>query len=188
MKTIILALTLLFVASNMASAQFATSKENLRGLAGVRLVVMYGNCPTRDFGNCASGLDEAQRPEVLKMLEADATAKLQAAGIPVFGLTAPRSSAAGDPRLILMVTLDKPNGFNHPVVTQLKLMERVRLVRDPSIEYDAVTWSREGVGQPLEISRIQRLVANHLDQFMLDYLSVNPKQSANSEKNTRKIQ
>jgi hypothetical protein len=122
------------------------------------------------------------------MLEADATAKLQAAGIAVFGLTAPRSSAAGDPKLILMVTLDKLNGFNHPVVTELKLMERVRLVRDPSIEYDAVTWSREGVGQPLEISRIQRLVANHLDQFMLDYRSVNPKQSVNSGNNNRKIQ
>ena len=188
MKRIILALTFLLVASNMAWAQFAPSKENLRGLTGVRLVVRFGHCPKRDLSNCAEGLDEAQRPEVLKMLEADATAKLQSAGIPVFGLTVPRSSAAGDPKLILMVTLDKPNGFNHPVVTELKLMERVRLVRDSSIETDALIWSREGVGQPLEISRIRSLVANHLDQFILDYWSVNPKQSVNSGKNNRKLQ
>jgi hypothetical protein len=77
--------------------------------------------------------------------------------------------------------LDKPNGFVHPIVTEVKLLQRARLVRDPSIEYDAVTWSREGVGGPnLEISRIQRLVANHLDRFIEDYRSVNPKQSASS--------
>jgi hypothetical protein len=173
----------------MVSAQFAPSKENLRGLTGVRLIVMYGNCPTRDPSNCAAGLDQAQRPELLKMLEADATAKLQAAGIAVFGLTAPRSSAAGDPKLILMVTLDKLNGFNHPVVTELKLMERVRLVRDPSIEYDAVTWSQEGVGgAEVEISKIRWLVTANLDHFIKDYLSVNPKQSVNSGNNNRKIQ
>ena len=85
-----------------------------------------------------------------------------------------------------MVTLDKPNGFVHPVVTEVKLLQRVRLMRDPSIEYDAVTWSREGVGQPLEISRIRRLVADHLDRFIEDYRSVNPKQSASSGKNKSK--
>jgi hypothetical protein len=71
-------------------------------------------------------------------------------------------------------------------VTEVKLLQRARLVRDPSIEYDAVTWSNEGVGQPLEISRIRRMVANHLDRFVEDYLSVNPKQSATSSNNKSK--
>jgi len=126
-------------------------------------------------------LDKAQRPELLKMLETEATAKLQNAGIAVSKLGNERKSQAGNPKLILLVTLDRLNGFNHPVVTELKLMEGVRLVRDQSIEYDAVTWSQGGVGGPtLEISKIQWLVANHLDHFIEDYLSVNPKQSASS--------
>lgn len=190
MKRIILALTFLLATSIVASAQFAPSKENLRGLTGVRLVVMFGHCPSRNFTNCAQGLDEAQRPEVLKMLETDATAKLQQAGIPVFGLADTRNQEAGGSILIVVVTLDKPNGFVHPVATEVKLLQRARLVRDPSIEYDAVTWSREGVGQPLEISRIRRLVAGHLDQFIQDYQSVNSKQAvrASTEKPKAKKQ
>jgi hypothetical protein len=160
-----------------ASAQFAPGKENLRGLTGVRLIVMFHR---------ADGLDEAQRPEVLKMLEADTTAKLEEAGIPLFGLADKRTQQAGAPKLIVLVTLDKPNGFVHPVVIEVKLLQRVRLVRDPSIEYDAVTWSLGGVGQPLEISRIRRLVAGDLDRFIEDYRSVNPKQSASSSKDKSK--
>jgi hypothetical protein len=128
-------------------------------------------------------LDKPQRPEVLRMLEADATAKLEEAGIPLFGLADARSSQAGGPRLIIMVTLDKLNGFVHPIVTEVKLLQRVRLVRDASIEYDAVTWSIGGVGAPkLEIPVLRSLVASNLDDFIEDYRSVNPKQSASSSK------
>jgi len=189
MKRITLALTFLLATSGVASAQFSPSKENLRGLTGVRLAVRFAHCPKRDLSNCAEGLDEAQRPEVLKILEADATAKLQNAGIAVFRLGNEEKSQAGDPKLIILATLDKPNGFNHPIVTEVMLMERVRLVRDPSIEYDAVTWSQEGVGgAKVEISKIRWLVTVNLDHFIEDYLSVNPKQSPNSGKGNRKIQ
>ena len=181
MKRITLALTFLLATSSTVAAQFTPSKENLRGLIGVRLIVMFGHCPSRDLSNCAEGLDEAQRPEVLKMLEADTTAKLQNAGIPLFRLADERSSKSGGPKLIVLVTLDKPNGFVYPLVTEVKLLQRVRLVRDPAIEYDALSWSRHGVSGPkLEIEMMRRQVATLIDQFIADYLSVNPKQSASS--------
>lgn len=101
MKRIIQALTFLIAMSSVASAQFTPSKENLRGLSGVALIVMFHR---------ADGLDEAQRPEVLTMLEADTTAKLQEAGIPLLR-NAEELRKAGGPRLIVLVTLDKPNGF-----------------------------------------------------------------------------
>jgi len=171
MKRIVLALTFLLTMSTVASAQFAPSTENLRGLTGVRLIVMFHR---------ADGLNEERRPEVLKMLEADTTAKLQKAGIPMFH-TADDMRNAGHPRLIVLVTLDKPNGFVYPVVTEVKLMQRVRLARNTSIETDAVTWSLYGVGAPkLDIEAIRALVANEVDGFIKDYQSVNPKQSANS--------
>lgn len=182
----ILTLTFLLATSSAASAQFAPSNENLRGLTGIRLVVMYGHCPSRSFSNCAEGLDEAQRPELLKTLEADATAKLESAGISLFR-NADQVTNSGYPYLVIMVTLDKPNGFVHPIVTELKLFQRVRLLRDISIETDAVTWSREGVGQPLAISRIRRLVADHLDQFIKDYQSVNSKQAVRASNEKPKV-
>jgi hypothetical protein len=52
---------------------------------------------------------------------------------------------------------------------------------------DAVTWSREGVGGPeLRIDVIRSLIADNLDRFIDDYLSLNPKQSAKSNKDESK--
>jgi hypothetical protein len=179
MKRIILALIFLLATSSAAPAQSSADKENLRGLTGVWLIVTFGKCPSRDFSNCAEGLDEAKRPEVLKMVEANATAKLREGGIPLYGLVDERNFTAGGPRLIVAVTLAKLNGFLPAVETEVKLLQRVRLVRDQSIEYDAVTWRQGGVGGPkLEVRMIHSLVANNLDDFIEDYLAVNPKQSA----------
>jgi hypothetical protein len=185
MKRVIVALTFLLATSSVAPAQNTPAGENLRGLPGVRLIVMCRNCPSRDLGKHMDGLGEAKRQEILKMVEADATAKLQEAGIPFYGLVDKRNiSAAGNPKLIVWVRLSTLNSMSYPVEVELKLMQMVRLARDPSIEeYDAVSWSRKGVEQKLEISKIRLLVANLLDQFIKDYWSVNPKQPVSSGQN-----
>jgi|GEM_PF-1585469 len=180
MKRVIVALVFLALSAspNMGQSEAGTGGQagNLRGLTGVQLIVMFGR---------ADGLpDEAQRAEVLKLLEDDAKAKLQQAGIrfspsPLVGDV----SIAGNPRLIVFVTLDKLNGFVPPIRTEVKLVKRVQLVRDPSIEFDAVIWSRGGTGAPkLKIPVIQSLVADLITDFIRDYLSVNPKQSVSSGK------
>ena len=176
MKRIVVTLTFMLATCSAALAQFAPTTENLRGLTGVRLMVMLGGYPHR--------LDEAQRPELLKMVEADATAKLQEAGIPVFRLADKRNDEkAGDPRLVITVPMDEPNS-SMSLATQVELFQKVRLSRDPSIETDAVTWSREGsVGGPgLRGPRIRQQIAGLIDLFIQNYLSVNPKQSDHSTK------
>ncbi len=173
MKRIILALTFLLATSSVASAQ-SLSNDNLRGLIGVRLIVMFGGGATRE-----EAFDEVKRPGVLKMLEADTKAKLEKAGIPFSrSRFSDEIGKAGNPRLIVLVTLDQLNGFE----TEVKLIQRVHLARDPSIVTDAVTWRSHGVGNTLETPMIQRLTASLIDQFIEDYLSVNPKQSASSGK------
>ena len=172
MKSIVLALTFLLAISSAASAQFAPTTENLRGLKGVRLMVMLAKYPHR--------LDEAQRPELLKIVEADAIAKFQKAGIPLSqSRYVDEISKAGDPRLVINVPMDEPNS-SVSVTTEVELFQKVRLSRDPSIETDAVTWSRAGsVGGPGQrYLRIRQQIAELIDQFIQDYLSVNPKQSA----------
>lgn len=167
MKRILLAVVFLLATSGVAMAQFAPSTENLRGLKGVRLIVMFGR---------ADGLEEAQRPVVLKMVEDDVIAKLQQAGIPLLRY-AKELEKAGSPQLVVLITLDVPNGFVHPLVTEVKLFQKVSLARDPSIQTDAVTWQLNGVGGPkLEIAMIRRQVAGEIDRFIADYFSVNPKQ------------
>jgi hypothetical protein len=179
MKRIVLALTFVLATSSVAAAQFGQGTENLRGLRGVRVMVIYGHCPTRDVSKCAAGLEEAQRPEeLLKMLEADVTEKLQKAGIPLFQ-TADEITNTGFPYLVVEVTLKKLNRTLFPIETQVRLYQRVRLLRDLSIETDAVTWSMGGSGGPkIEIAKIRRLVGSGIDRFIADYQSVNPKESA----------
>ena len=63
MKRIIFMLTILFVSTVTALGQAGPGQEkNLRGLKGVRLVVMFGR---------AGAIDEAERPDILKLVEAD---------------------------------------------------------------------------------------------------------------------
>jgi hypothetical protein len=178
MKRIVLILGFLLATSSAASAQFAPSTENLRGLKGVRLIVMLANYPHR--------LDESEWPELLRLVQADAIAKLEQAGIPLSrSKYTDEISKNGDPRLVITVPMDERNS-SVSLTTEVELFQKVRLSRDPSIETDAVTWSQRGsvtgpsqwgsVTQPmLRDSVIRQQIAGEVDQFIRDYLSVNPK-------------
>ena len=55
------------------------------------------------------------------------------------------------------------------------------LVRDPSIQTDAVTWQLDGSGGGIvDMAMIRHLVGGGVERFIADYFSVNPKQSATS--------
>ena len=159
------------VAPNQATAivgqsDTASQGNNLRGLKGVRLVVMFGR---------ADAVEETERAAILKLVEADATAKLETAGIPLFRF-ARELEEAGSPQLMVRITCDTPNGFVYPLVTHVTLTQRVHLARDSSISADAVTWERRGIGFPtLTIAMMRQQVSTAIDQFISDYASANPK-------------
>ncbi|HKQ53432.1 MAG TPA: hypothetical protein VJT74_13740 [Pyrinomonadaceae bacterium] len=166
MKRILLMLAFSLAGATAAFGQagHAGQENNLRGLKGVRLVVMFAR---------AEAIDEAERPAILKLVETDASAKLKKAGIPLFKFTN-EVEEAGFPDLIVYLTADKPNGFVYPLVTKVQLLQRVRLARDPSIEADLVTWEHYGIGGPtLTVELIRSLAAGEIDQFIKDYAAVN---------------
>jgi hypothetical protein len=166
MKRIILMLAFLSLISSVAQGQagHAGQEKNLRGLKGVRLVVMFAR---------AAAIDEAEQPGILKLVEADATAKFQKAGIPLFRF-ANEVEDAGFPQLMVYITCDKPNGFVYPLVTRVTLLQRTRLARDPSIEADLATWEQWGIGAPeLTVEMIRSQVATEIDQFIKDYKAAN---------------
>lgn len=174
MKRIILVAGFLLLGSGVVSGQaragHSGQEANLKGLTGVRLIVMLGGYPHR--------LDEAQRPELLKMVEADAIAKLQEAGIPFSrSKFVDEIGKTGNPRLVITVPMDEPNS-SMSLTTEVELLQWVRLSRDSSIEADAVTWRRHGgVGGPGQReSRVRRQIAGLVDRFIEDYRLVNPKE------------
>ena len=166
MKRIILMLAFfsLTTAAALGQAGYGGQENNLRGLKGVRLVVMFAR---------ADAIDETERPAILKLVEVDAIAKFQKAGIPLFRY-ANEIEDAGSPQLMVYITCDKPNGFVYPVVTTVKLLQHVRLARDPSIEGDLATWEHYGIGAPkLTVEVIRKVVVAEIDQFIKDYKTVN---------------
>ena len=181
MKRIVLALTFLLVTSSAASAQFAPSTENLRGLTGVRLITQLGHYPHR--------MEEAQKPEILKLVGADAAAKLERAGIRFYTSPSDPRRAAGYGVLVITVTMNDATDLKN-IETEVKLLQSVRLSRDPSIEFEAVTWLNGGsVTGPRQFdlnAGTREQVAGEMDRFIQDYFSVNPKQSAESTKQKSK--
>jgi hypothetical protein len=157
-------LAILFVSTVTALGQAGPNQaNNLRGLKGIRLVVMFGR---------AGAIDDAERPAILKLVEADAIAKFQKAGIQLFHW-ANEMESPESPQLMVLITCDKANGHVYPVVVRAKLVQRVRLARDPSIEGDLTTWESNGIGDPLTVDVISRAVADEIDRFISDFKSVN---------------
>jgi hypothetical protein len=79
MKYVILLIAFLSVSSSAVVGQsgHAGQEKNLRGLKGLRLVVMFAR---------ADAIDEAERPAILKLVEADATAKFETPAYRCFAL------------------------------------------------------------------------------------------------------
>jgi hypothetical protein len=164
---VVLAFLSLGPVAAMGQAGHAGQEQNLRGLKGVRLVVMFAR---------AGAIEEAERPAILKLVEGDLISKFQKAGIPLLRY-ANEVEDAGFPQLIVYLTCDKPNGFVYPLVTNVRLLQRVRLARDPTIEADLATWEQSGIGGPkLTVEMIRSQAATAIDRFIQDYLAVNPKE------------
>jgi len=166
MKRIVLLLAFMLAGTSAVFGQAgcAGQEMNLRGLKGVRLVVMFAR---------ADAIDEAERLAILKLVEGDVTAKLEKAHIPLFHF-ANEVEEAGSPQLMVYITADKPNGFVYPVVTKVQLLQRARLARDPSIAADLATWELSGIGGPkLTVEMIRSLVTMDIDQFIRDYMAAN---------------
>lgn len=174
MKRIIIALAcLLFVAAHAAAQSESTSAnwESLRGLKGVAVSVV--------IGNRSNVLEEAQRLALTKLLQNDAEARLQKAGIPLLKFAHEVEREPGSPRFMLSVIVDKPNGYNYPVFTQSRLVQDVRLSRDPATQISVTTWTAYTVGAGFEATdteKVRQQADSEVDHFIKEYLEANPKE------------
>jgi hypothetical protein len=172
MKKMVIALAcLLFLTTHVVaqSESQATDEESLRGLKGVALSIML----TR-----GGALDETQRVATLKLLQDDAKVRFQKAGILLLEFTQGVKQEPDSPRLLITVTMEKRNGHSYQVVSQSKLVQNVRLSRDPSIQINVTTWTAFSVGDGYDITdreNLRQQVGNDVAHFIKAYLEVNPK-------------
>jgi hypothetical protein len=160
----------MLLAITCAQAQSkAQSKDpdSLRGLKGVWLTLYFGR---------ADAMDAERRPVVLKTLQDDAEAKFVKAGIPLLKFAQEVENAPGSPHFMVTITLDRPNGYVFPVVTESRLFQKARLSRDLSVELSVSTWESHSIGaydiKDLDMLRMQ--VGREVDEFIKAYLTANP--------------
>jgi len=158
-----------------SSAAFAEmpdrAKETLRGLPGVTVVVE----PLQDSAE-QDGLTR-------HLLQDEVEHQLQAAGIRVLTQDEWRRTP-GSPYLYVSVSaLKKSNGL-YAYSIEVCLNQLVTLLRNQNIQEFAETWETREVGAvgKNQLVSVQKSVAAHVNIFIRDYLSVNPRSLTNTER------
>jgi len=141
---------------------------SLRGLKGVGVVVEELT-PDAKRG----GLAEEQ-------LRLDVEWRLRKAGIPVLSGASLRG-VSGPPYLSISVAALQGKGRLAPLfvyTAKVELKQGATLVRNPSLNVSAATWTLSGVsmtGHRRFRQGAHARVASYVDRFIRDYLAVNPK-------------
>jgi hypothetical protein len=161
-------MAVLLVAATAATAQDRDyGRETLRGLNGLR--VLIGDLKP-----------DAERDGLQKTtIQTDVELKLRLAGIKVLTQTE-TMAAPGRPCLhIRVATLSpEPGPGLYAYFIEASLLQQVRLERNPSTTFGAVTWfttSRIGTVGSSNLATIRDAIKEEVDVFINAYLSVNPK-------------
>lgn len=155
-------------ASTGGWAQTEAKRGSLRGLKGVGVVV-------------EALQPEAEREGLTKsQLRTDVELALRQAGIRV--LSEEESLAEpGGPYLYINLNTVKSEVLyafvSYSFSLQISLRQDATLTRDPSIKVNAMTWQTSVLGSvsAANLQDLRKTLRDSLDQFINDYLAVNPK-------------
>lgn len=143
------------------------SKESLRGLDAMRVVVDIGDREERH------GLSVAQIHEA-------AAAPLRKAGIRVVTKTEPLL-IAGNPTLYVKLMVFRSGEVEYTWLTDVQLRQEVSPTRQPSVKEMAATWQNSAIGlfspasPAMARTRITESVGSIVDWLIRDYQLVNAK-------------
>lgn len=155
--TVCLALVTLTPAAGMQSP---TSRESLRGIKSLRVFVVDVDPEVEK-----NGLTKSQ-------LQTDTELAIRKAGIRVA-----TSSEGDDPYLYVELNVHNAKDILYFYSLSIGLGQIVKLKRNPSLEIYAPTWqsTETGAAGRNKLSSIRETVRDHVDKFINDYLTVNPK-------------
>jgi hypothetical protein len=164
-KPSVMALAFMFVHVSPALSDTPLQRATLAGLTGVEVVV-----EEMDPAAEKDGLAEST-------LQTEVELKLRQEGIRIL-TSGERLVAPGNPYLYLRVRTIKNEMGLYAFVTDLELIQEVRLTRNPAITSWAATWSAPGkigtIGSR-KLPSVREPVRDIVDQFLNAYLAANPK-------------
>lgn len=141
----------------------ARPNQTLEGLGQIGFIVKYGQ---------ADGLPESMRLSILQMLKDRATDLLTKEEVPLLK-SKDETDMRGRPRLVVTVTLKKPNDAPPALQIETELYQRVRLSRDPAKELEVATWSTGRVASEITEKMLWSLLEEQLQGFIKTYREVN---------------
>jgi hypothetical protein len=146
------------------------AKETLRGLPGVTVVIEPLQATAEQ-----DGLTQRE-------LQAEVERQLQAAGIRVLTQDEWRGTP-GSPYLYVNVSALKKNYGLYAYSIEVCLNQLVTLLRNQDIQEFAETWETREVGTVGKdrLGTVRHSVAAHVNVFIRDYFSVNPRTVTNQE-------
>lgn len=139
-------------------------RESLRGLAGVEVFVDPLDSEIEQVGLSTAKLQQ------------DIRQRLQKAGVKVLTERERLASPATGVLMVRMETLHDRIG-RYFYTTDLLLSQRVQLETHAGLEFFAVTWKKLGTVSTVADDNVRHLedqALRKVDQFIKDYLSVNP--------------
>jgi len=158
-------LALLLVVLVKSSVSASGDKNTLKGLKGVNVLI-------EDMTN-----DAIKAGLTVKQIQTDVEVKLRIAGIRV--LTKEESiKTLGRPYLYVNLNIRKTSNTSlYHANLEIQLIQNVLLERDQSMSCSAATWSISGVasGGKDKIQTVRDFIKDNMDEFINDYLAVNPK-------------
>ena len=143
-----------------AQTYVSSYRETLRGLKGFYVLIEKLHDDIKQ-----AGLTES-------ILKTDVELKLRKAGIRVL-TEDDMYLTPGTPYLHVSVNAFKSRSFVYCV--KVSFRQDVILSRNRSVETSAVTWIQSFLGISSDLRPIREVVSDLVDQFMNDYLAVNPK-------------
>jgi hypothetical protein len=161
-----LAIFLLVVASAATAQNDELSRQSLKGLNGLGVLVEPLRADVEQ-----GGLNRTS-------IQTDVELKLRQAGITVMTREESQATRGGAYVYINVNTQSIPNRSLYAYSIHVNLCQNVRLDRDPSIWIvGATTWSVMAVGVVGRnmLRDIRDSIKDYVDQFINAYLSVNPK-------------
>lgn len=147
------------------AAQLRDNPETFEGLTGTRLFI----------SSRSGAFDHPRTPALIKMLQSEAEKKFKEAGIPLHQYTN-ESEPAGRPLFYVSISFSWANSWSAPIEIESKFWQRVRPVRDPRKDVDAVTWeSKASDNGPITDDAVLRVMNSQLDEFIKAFLAANPR-------------
>ena len=167
-KCKVLAMLFLFTmvcASGVYAQVYDGDIESLRGLKGVYVMI----------GDLKPDIEEDRLEK--EQIQTDVELKLRLAGIKV--LTREEyEKELGRPYLYVSGISMKREIGSHVFNTQVELVQQVQLTRNTKISLTTKTWSTSDIGYVGEkdvANYVRDAIKDGVDEFINDYLSVNPK-------------